>query len=73
MGGMKELVGLLFWMDNKTGSKLKAVQNGERDLPKNKQEIIDYLKTQNRQPHRNGRLPIPKSKSNQNGLGQHKK
>ena len=67
MGGMKELVGLLFWMDNEKMSKLKAVQSGERDLPKNKQEIIEYLRSQNKQHHHNGRLPIPKTKSNQNG------
>ena len=73
MGGMKELVGLLFWMDNETMSKLKAVQEGERDLPKNKQEIIEYLNSLNKQTNLNGNLPIPKIKSNQKGHSPPKK
>ena len=58
MAGIKDLVGLLFWMDNKTMSTMKAVSDGERDLPKNKADILRYIdqKSTNGRHHPNGKL-----------------
>lgn len=43
MRGIKDLVGLLFWIDNKSLSTMKAVSVGERSLSKQKKEILLFL------------------------------
>jgi hypothetical protein len=43
MRGIKELVGLLFWMDNRSLSTMKAVSDGNRNLSKQKLEILHFL------------------------------
>ena len=43
MAGIKDLMGLLFWMDNSTMPAMKAVSKGERDLSKNKTDILKQL------------------------------
>ena len=43
MAGIKDLMGLLFWMDNSTMPAMKAVSQGERDLSKNKTDILKQL------------------------------
>lgn len=62
MGGIKELVGLLFWMDNTALPAMKAVQRGERALPKNKIDILQHLQGQhsingNGRKRKNGHPP----------------
>lgn len=54
MGGIKDLVGLLFWMDNKSMPAMKAVSNGERSLPKQKLEIMQHLNIEYKSPKLNG-------------------
>lgn len=46
MGGIKELMGLLYWIDNGSMPTLEAVAKGEKSLPKNKMEIIAFLEEQ---------------------------
>jgi len=46
MRGIKELMGLLYWIDNGSMPALEAVAKGEKKLPKNKMEIIAFLEEQ---------------------------
>lgn len=55
MGGIKDLVGLLFWMDNKSMPAMKAVSNGERSLPKQKLEIMQHLNIEYKASKLNGK------------------
>lgn len=55
MGGIKDLVGLLFWMDNKSMPAMKAVSNGERSLPKQKIEIMQHLNIEYKASKLNGK------------------
>lgn len=42
MSAIKELVGLLFWMDNDAMSTMKAVSSGQRNLSSQKRDILQY-------------------------------
>lgn len=42
MKGIKDLVGLLFWMDNNNLSTMKAVSDGQRKLSSQKRDILEY-------------------------------
>lgn len=42
MRGIKDLVGLLFWMDNDNLSTMKAVADGQRKLSSQKRDILQY-------------------------------
>lgn len=44
MNGIKDLVGLLFWMDNTNLSTMKAVSNGQRKLSQPKRDILRFAK-----------------------------
>jgi hypothetical protein len=46
MGGIRELMGLLFLMDNEKESPIQSVVNGQRELPKEKQDILRSLKNE---------------------------
>jgi hypothetical protein len=48
MGGIRELMGLLFLMDNEKESPIQSVVNGQRELPKEKQDILRSLKNENK-------------------------
>jgi hypothetical protein len=55
MSGIKDLVGLLFWMDNKSMPAMKAVSDGERCLTKQKLEIMQHLNREFHSNHFNGK------------------
>ncbi len=43
MQGIKEIAGLVFWVDNKKSNYLKAAISKERMIPKEKQMINNQL------------------------------
>ncbi len=46
MGGIRELMGLLFLMDNEKESPIQSVVKGQRELPKEKQDILRALQNE---------------------------
>ncbi len=52
MSGIKDLHGLLFWMDNSTGPSLHKVLSDRRKLAKRKQLLLQQIESENRAaPH----------------------
>jgi hypothetical protein len=46
MGGIRGLMGLLFLIDNEKDSPIQSVVKGQRELPKEKQDILRALKNE---------------------------
>jgi hypothetical protein len=46
MGGIRGLMGLLFLIDNEKESPIQSVIKGQRELPKEKQDILRDLKSE---------------------------
>ena len=44
MQGIKEIAGLIFWLDNKKAKYIKAAIAEEREIPKEKQLINNQIK-----------------------------
>lgn len=50
MGGIKDLAGLQFWMDNSKKANLEQILNNQRQIPKDRAHILRDLEEERKDP-----------------------
>ncbi len=54
MGGIKDLLGFHFWLDNNKRVALESLLADQRQIPKDRQTILKDLQFDSRPPNNNG-------------------